>query len=108
MAALVFVLLALLFGYAGWYVMTNWLGRSVDQLSFFCGVGVTLVAAFITFRLQNWGNAATRPGRPQTVTLQTRETPAQITRASLAAILWIILTLLLVSAVAYVFLFVQP
>jgi hypothetical protein len=58
------------------------LEKTIEPMSFAIGIGVALVVAFALFQIDGWWSAVTRPGRAQQVSMQTTETPRQITSAS--------------------------
>lgn len=59
---------------------------SLEQICYFAaGVVAAVLAGFGWFRLNIWMGAATSPGQPQTIRLQTNDTPSQITWAAIRA-----------------------
>jgi hypothetical protein len=107
MALVLFALFMVIFTRIGWWAF-EYFHMSVDRMSFFLGVILTMLSGFVVFRLREWYTAATRPRRPQTVTLQTNDTPAQITGAALGAILGMICTIGAMLLAAYIAIFVLP
>ena len=105
MAVILFVLFMVIFTRLGFWVYES-AGQPIEHTSFLLGAILTMLAAFLVFRLQEWYNTATRPRRPQSVSMQTQDTPAQITRSALGAIVLMILTIAAMSFVAYVAVFV--
>lgn len=105
MAVILFVLFMVIFTRLGWWVYER-AGQPLDLTSFFLGIILTMLAAFLVFRLQEWYTTATRPARPQSVSAQTKDTPSQITRAALGAIFFMFLTIAGMVFVAYVAVFV--
>ena len=89
----------------GWWAFGK-LRLSVDQTSFFFGVVLTMISGALVFRLSDWYSTATRPNRPQTVTLETKDTPRRITLVALGATFWIIVTVACLAGAAYVAVFV--
>ena len=79
-----FVPFAVIFGifiYLAWWASEQ-LGYALDGTSFWVGIFVAAVTGFFWFLVSDWWSTATRPYRPQTVTLTTRETPSHIGCAS--------------------------
>lgn len=70
--------------YFAWQI-SELLGFILDVTSFTIGIVVAAFTGFIWFLLSDWWSTATRPYRPQTVTLPTAETPNQIGCAALWA-----------------------
>ena len=79
-----FVPFAVIFGI--YIYLASWaseqLGYTVDWLWFGVGLLVGALTGGTWFLVDGWWSTATRPYRPQTVTLTTRETPSQIGCAS--------------------------
>lgn len=79
------------------------LSFSADQIGgFVVGIVASVIAAFGWFWLNDWIGTATSPGRPQTIRLQTDDTPSQITWAAIRAIIKLSLV-----CVALVFIFLS-
>jgi hypothetical protein len=61
---------------------------NLEQIAFFVlGILAAVIFGFAWFRLNDWIGTATSPGRPQTIRLNTDDTPAQITWAAIRATL---------------------
>jgi hypothetical protein len=58
----------------------------VDVVSFSWGLGVAALTAWAWMMLHGWWSAVTKPFKPLKVTLETKETPAQVNFASILAI----------------------
>ncbi|HLF26136.1 MAG TPA: hypothetical protein VJG32_07360 [Anaerolineae bacterium] len=71
-------------------------GIPLDDTSFGIGIGVATLAGFIVFQLQDWWSSATRPYRPQSVKIETKETPAQITFEAIFSFVKVIVVIALV------------
>jgi hypothetical protein len=84
-----FVVIASICGYLGWWISEQ-LGYALDGTSFTVGIAVAAVTGFLWFLVSDWWSTATRPWRPQAVTLPTRETPSQIGCAALCAMMWLV------------------
>jgi hypothetical protein len=73
---------------------------STEQAAFFLmGSATAGLFGFIWFRLNDWISAATSPGRPQSIRLNTDDTPAQITWAAIRATLTLVLICLILLVV---------
>ncbi len=88
-------------------ITTSW-GVVLDRVSFIIGIGVALLTGFVVFWLDSWWSTFARPYRPQSVKMDTKETPAQISRASLGALFRLILIVGVIVAVAYLILRPSP
>jgi hypothetical protein len=102
-----FVVVMFILTRIGWWVFEH-LQMPVDQRSFLVGMILTIISGTLSFRFHAWVTTATRPRRPQTVTLQTNETPAQIMGAAFGAILCMLFTIGAMLLAAYVAVFVLP
>ncbi|MBI5302467.1 MAG: hypothetical protein HY868_10040 [Chloroflexi bacterium] len=75
----------LILGTAFVFIVINLLGYRVEMLSFIGGLVAAAIMGLLSFRVNEWWGTVTRPYKPQTVRLETRETPAQITGAATRA-----------------------
>jgi len=85
-----FLIVLGIYWYLAWELAPS-LGIAVDKASFFLAMGVAVLTGLTWFLLTGWWGDLTRPGRPQTVVLETRETPNQIVRRALLAVVEIII-----------------
>jgi len=89
---------AVIFGifiYLAWWASEQ-LGYTLDWTWFVVGLSVAALTGVTCVMVNGWWSTATRPYRPQKVTLETRETPSQIGCASF----WATVQLLFFAAVA--------
>jgi len=85
--------------YLAWRASES-LGIPLDPASFAVGIAAAALTGGTLFLINNWWDTITRPYRPQTVRLETRETPSQITWVAFRALLLgIIVIVALVAAV---------
>jgi hypothetical protein len=76
-----FVVILGIITYLAWWACKQ-LRFTLDRASFVVGIGVAALTGLAWFTVDGWWSTATRPYRPQTVTLTTKETPSQIGCAS--------------------------
>jgi len=79
-----------------WYLawsITRSLGIHLDTASCFVAMLVAAATGLTWFVLTAWWGVFTRPRRPQTVVLETRETPMQVVRRALLAAAGIIIVI---------------
>lgn len=66
-------------------------------------VGVTALVAIVFFafrqRLEGWVSSAISPGKPQSITLQTKETPSQITWQAIRAFFLLVAAFVVLLAI---------
>jgi hypothetical protein len=67
--------------YLAWWTSEQ-LRLTLDRTSFIFGIVVAALTGWAWFQVSDMWSTATRPYRPQKVTLDTRETPSQIGCAS--------------------------
>ena len=83
-----FIVLGVLFTL--FIVLAHWLcskiSYSADASSFLLGLGVATLTGFAWMLIGNWWTAVHRPFEPMRVVLQTQQTPAQVNRAMIWAI----------------------
>jgi hypothetical protein len=101
MAFLLFAVLMFAFTRIGWWVLER-IGQPVNHLSYFLGVVLTIMAAYLVIHLQEWYHTAGRPGQTQSASVQTKETPSQVTWSALGAIILVILTIIGIGAIIYI------
>jgi hypothetical protein len=101
MAFLLFAVLMVAFTRIGWWALER-IEQPVNELSYWLGVVVTIVAAYPVIRLQEWYHTAGRPGQTQSASVQTKETPSQITLSATCAVIWIILTIIGIGVIIYI------
>jgi len=92
-----FVVILGIITYLAWWACEQ-LRFTLDGASFAVGIGVAALTGSAWFMVDGWWSTATRPYRPQTVTLPTRETPSQIGCASF----WATVRLFVFAVVAIV------
>ncbi|MBI5653605.1 MAG: hypothetical protein HZC40_24625 [Chloroflexi bacterium] len=62
------------------------LGLPFEFVSFGGGLMVAMIVGFLSFQFNNWWSSFARPYKPQTIKLETKETPAQIMIPSFIAL----------------------
>ena len=77
------------------------MGIAIDPVSYGAGLAVGVVVGFVWFMINNWLTAATRPFHPQTVTLQTKETPFQVTAAAGGGCVFFIIAVVVLLLIAF-------
>lgn len=80
------------------------LGHELDQASLCTATAIAAATGFTWFLVNGWWTAATRPYRPQRVTLETQETPYGIGCRAVLAVVALIVT---VAAMVFVALVVR-
>ena len=80
-----FALILGIYTYLAWRISV-WLGYALDEMSFAAAIAVAILTGFTWFLVSDWLSKMTRPYSPQTVKLDTKETPIQIILAALLAI----------------------
>ena len=88
--------------------ITTFLGIVVDRVSFIIGIVVAAVTSFVVFQLYSWWSTIARPYHPQSVKVDTKETPYQISRASLGALFRLIFIAGVIVTVTYFILRPSP
>jgi hypothetical protein len=78
------VILLLSIGLARW--ASTKIPYQVDVVSFFGGLGVAALTGWAWMMLNGWWSTVTKPFKPLKITLETKETPAQVNFASILAI----------------------
>ena len=95
------LILALSIGLAHW--TSTKIPYAVDVSSFFFGLGVAALTGFAWMQINGWWSTVTKPFKPMKVTLETKETPAQVNFASLFAIArGVIVIGVIVTAIIYI------
>lgn len=82
------------------YWASNKISYNVDIGSLGFGLGIAALTGFAWAMLNGWWTTVTRPFRPMTVTIETRETPAQVNLAAMWAIAQSIIVIGIVIAAA--------
>lgn len=97
---LILIVMIALFG-VGIARLQEWLttlGSPLDVTSFFAGVLATVIFGLLWFRLNNWHGSMGGMSRPQSVNLETKQTPARVTLSSILAFFKLVVSLLLLTA----------
>ena len=102
-----FVLVLSIFAYLAWQVSES-SGIVLDPLSFIIGVVVAGLAGATLFLVGDWWSSVTRPYQPQTVKLETKQTPSQVTFAAFRALLKGIIVIILVIIAIYGYTYLVP
>ncbi len=79
-------------------------GSPLDMTSFFAGVVATGVFGFVWFLVNNWYSALSGMSRPQSVSMETKQTPARVTIGSIAAFFKLLVFLALLGLISFVLL----
>jgi len=74
-----------------------------DLLSFMSGFFTAMITGLMLFILEDWLSTATKPGRPQSITLKTTETPRQVTLAAIVAVVKLTIVACVIVAALYMF-----
>lgn len=101
MRPLILIVMIALFG-VGIARLQEWLttlGSPLDVTSFFAGVLITVIFGLLWFRLNNWHGSMGGMSRPQSVSLETKQTPARVTISSILAFFKLVVFLLLLTGV---------
>jgi len=77
-------------------------GSPLDMTSFFAGVVATGAFGFVWFLVNNWYSALSGMSRSQSVSMETKQTPAQVTIGSIVAFLKLIVFLALLGLISFV------
>ncbi len=64
------------------YLAAERLRLALDYVSLGAGLLIAAITGWTWFMVNNWWSVVTRPYKKQTITLETKETPAQITNAA--------------------------
>ena len=80
-----FTVICGIYTYLAWRIST-WLGYAFDEVSFGAAIAVAALTGITWFWVSDWWSTMTKPFRPQTVKLDTKETPSQIGCNALSAI----------------------
>jgi hypothetical protein len=68
------------------YWMSNKIPYNVDIGSLGFGLAIAAVTGYCWAMLNGWWSTVTRPYKPMTITLETKQTPSQVSFASILAI----------------------
>ncbi len=79
-------------------------GSALDMTSFLAGIGVTVLFGLIWFKINHWYGTLSSMSKPQSVSMQTQQTPARVTIGSIAAFFKLIVFLSLMVLLAAVLL----
>ena len=93
-----FTVICGIYTYLAWRI-SRWLGYAFDEVSFGAAIAVAALTGFTWFLVSDWWSAMTKPFHPQTVKMETKDTPFQIGCNAL----WAIVQLCFFIALAIIF-----
>jgi uncharacterized transporter YbjL len=85
----------------GAFKLAATIGIAIDPRSYIFGLAVAVAVGYVWFKVDGWRGRVGRPSQPLTVTLQTKETPAQVTAAAIEGLFLFLLAVGVLVGLGY-------